>query len=264
MNIYRKPTTTDTTIHYNSNHPMEHKMAAYRFLLNRVHQLPITQEYKEQEMNTIYQIAKKNGYTTTIAKLNTQIIIKNQNKTKHKAIHQHNKLTKKRIIFEYHSPIIKKITNIFKNTNLHITCRVRNTTQRLLKTYNTNQSIYTYSGIYSLRCNSCNKEYVGQTGSNMRQRYSEHHRYIKTNDPKSAYALHILNNKHEYGTIQSTMKLLKICKKGWRMNTLEKFYMQKQQQDGTRIQKQIPGKENPLFRIIIPTHPNAHEQRQDS
>jgi hypothetical protein len=58
------------------------------------------------------------------------------------------------------------------------------------------------------------------------------------------------------------MKLLKICKKGWRMNTLENFYMQKQQ-DGKLIQKQIPGEENPLFRIIIPTHPNAHEQRQD-
>jgi hypothetical protein len=27
----------------------------------------------------------------------------------------------------------------------------------------------------------------------MRQRYSEHQRYIKNNEPKSAYALHILN-----------------------------------------------------------------------
>ena len=52
----------------------------YLLLPNRVHQLPITQEYKEQEMNMIYQIAQKNGYTT-IDKLNTQIINKNQNKT---------------------------------------------------------------------------------------------------------------------------------------------------------------------------------------
>ena len=46
------------------------------------------------------------------------------------------------------------------------------------------------------------------------------------------------------------------------MNTLENFYMQNQQ-DGTLIQEQNPGEEIPLFRIIIPTHPNAHEQRQD-
>jgi hypothetical protein len=38
INIYQKPTTTDTTIHYYSSHPVEHKYAAFRFLLNRLHQ----------------------------------------------------------------------------------------------------------------------------------------------------------------------------------------------------------------------------------
>jgi hypothetical protein len=79
LNIYRKPTTTDTTIHYSTNHLIEHKTAAYRFLLNRMHRLTITQEHKEQEMNTIYQIARKNGYTKqSIDKLNTQITKKTQ------------------------------------------------------------------------------------------------------------------------------------------------------------------------------------------
>lgn len=45
-------------------------------------------------------------------------------------------------------------------------------------------------------------------------RYAEHKRYMKANEPKSAYALHILNNRHEYGTIHSTMKVLKRCRKG--------------------------------------------------
>jgi hypothetical protein len=30
IDIYRKPTTTSTTINYTSNHPTEHKLAAYR------------------------------------------------------------------------------------------------------------------------------------------------------------------------------------------------------------------------------------------
>ena len=29
IDIYRKPTTTDNTINFKSNHPIEHKMAAY-------------------------------------------------------------------------------------------------------------------------------------------------------------------------------------------------------------------------------------------
>jgi hypothetical protein len=31
IDIYHKPTTTDLTIHATSNHPMEHKLAAYRY-----------------------------------------------------------------------------------------------------------------------------------------------------------------------------------------------------------------------------------------
>jgi hypothetical protein len=31
MGIYRKPMQTDTTIHFMSNHPLEHKLAVYNF-----------------------------------------------------------------------------------------------------------------------------------------------------------------------------------------------------------------------------------------
>jgi hypothetical protein len=63
-------------------------------------------------------------------------------------------------------------------------------------------------------------------GSNLKARYLEHCRYIKTNDPKSAYALHVLNNKHEFGHIISTMTLIKSCRKGSHINILENVYIQ--------------------------------------
>jgi len=49
-------------------------------------------------------------------------------------------------------------------------------------------------------------------------RRKEHTRYIKTNNPVSAYALHILNNKHVYGNIKQTIELLNSCNKGVTMN----------------------------------------------
>jgi hypothetical protein len=49
INIYRKPTTTDTTIYYYSNHPTEQKLAAYRFLINRMLSPPLTQTNKNKE-----------------------------------------------------------------------------------------------------------------------------------------------------------------------------------------------------------------------
>jgi len=44
-----------------------------------------------------------------------------------------------------------------------------------------------------------------------------HHRYTKNNNPKSAYALHIFNNRHKYGTLHHIMGLPKTWEKGHRM-----------------------------------------------
>jgi hypothetical protein len=48
INTHRKPTTTDTTINYYSNHPTEHKLAAYRFLINRMLTLPLDTKKQKQ------------------------------------------------------------------------------------------------------------------------------------------------------------------------------------------------------------------------
>jgi len=37
------------------------------------------------------------------------------------------------------------------------------------------------SGVYRLKCNTCNKVYVGQFGWTITKRYKEHIRYIKSN-----------------------------------------------------------------------------------
>jgi len=56
-------------------------------------------------------------------------------------------------------------------------------------------------------------------------RHKEHIRYIRTNNPLSAYALHILWNRHEYGTTADTLQLLKTCQKGTHMNCWEALYI---------------------------------------
>jgi hypothetical protein len=65
IGIFRKPTTTDTTINYTSNHPTEHKMAAYHFLIHRMSSLPLTTERKKTKWQTILSIAKNNNFLHT-------------------------------------------------------------------------------------------------------------------------------------------------------------------------------------------------------
>jgi len=62
ISIYRKPTGADTTIQFSSNHPYEHKIAAFKYYTNRMLTLPITEESKQEEWKTIITMAKNNGY----------------------------------------------------------------------------------------------------------------------------------------------------------------------------------------------------------
>ena len=131
--------------------------------------------------------------------------------------------TEKLIIFTYHSPLIRKVTNLFKQTNLNIALRATNTTRQQLtdKPINTNPS-----GIYKFKCNTCKNAYIEQSGKSITIRHKEHTRYIRTNNPISAYSLHILKNRHEYGTAEETLELLNPYSKGTRTNCLEALYMQ--------------------------------------
>jgi hypothetical protein len=52
-------------------------------------------------------------------------------------------------------------------------------------------------------------------------------------DPK--YAQHILDTQHAYGTIEDTLDILHIEKKGPLMNTLERFHIYKLSQENMQL-----------------------------
>jgi len=66
IDIFQKPTTTDTTINYLSNHPLEHKLAAYRFFIDKMLNLPLHKSHLENEWQTILQISKNNQFPTSL------------------------------------------------------------------------------------------------------------------------------------------------------------------------------------------------------
>ena len=114
-------------------------------------------------------------------------------------------------------------------------------------------SPYDRSGIYKLTCMTCNKSCGGQTSWNLRQRYKQHIRYIKNNNPQSAYALHILNNQHEYGPIEKTMTLLKPLKNTSLLTPYEQFFIQAFHKYGTLFPYRTPA--NPTHYSRWPSTP---------
>jgi hypothetical protein len=83
INIYYKPTTTDTTIQFLSNHPPEHKLAAYRFYIRRMLTLPLNQKQRNNEWLHIQHVTQNNG-------IPLNLLLRLRRKIQHKTLHNTN------------------------------------------------------------------------------------------------------------------------------------------------------------------------------
>ena len=139
-------------------------------------------------------------------------------------------------------------TNLFRNTDIKIGYKCSSKLAQLTRpASNHNIPPHNKSGIYSLTCKTCNLSYVGQTSRNLKTRFQEHIRYIKNNNLQSAYAQHILQNRHEYGTIAETMTLIKPLQNESMLLPFEQFHIQSLHQAGKLIPEKCPSDLNPLF-----------------
>jgi len=83
--------------------------------------IPISERAKKQEWNKILILARNNGFPThLIHGMKKQLMARKEGTTQTKVDQQHNR---KWVSFTFHSPLIYKITNLFKRTNLKITFR---------------------------------------------------------------------------------------------------------------------------------------------
>ena len=74
IDVFRKPTSTDTTINYLSNHPTEQKLSAYRYYIERMVRLPLNHTRQLREWQTISHIATSNSFPIILLhKLKRQI-----------------------------------------------------------------------------------------------------------------------------------------------------------------------------------------------
>ena len=83
--------------------------------------------------------------------------------------------------------------------------------------------------------------------------------YIKSNNPISAYATHILQNIHEFGPEKDTMQLMKKCQKSSHMDCWEALYMYAYRRQHILIDEQQVNDINDIFDLatIHPLHDAA-------
>jgi hypothetical protein len=82
-------------------------------------------------------------------------------------------------------------------------------------------------------------------------RYKEHIQAIRTNNPNSKYAEHILDTQHTYSNIHETMDILHFEEKRPLMNTLEQFHIYSLWKENLHIYDIYTDIHNPIFNTII-------------
>jgi hypothetical protein len=203
ISIFRKPTYTGTLIPYTSNHPLQQKYAAIRFLYDRLNSYHLQGKEYRLEENIIHNILHNNFYPILPQKPNHN----------HGSQSQNSQNKQKWCTFTYIGKETTYITKIFKHSNIKVADRTNNTLQKHLTHSIQNHDKFTRSSVYKLTCPDCGKAYAGQTGRDFYTRYNEHKRSFRYNNHNSKYAQHLTEHGHTFGSIHNIMQVLQVQKK---------------------------------------------------
>ena len=136
--------------------------------------------------------------------------------------------------------------------------KTTNSLRKLLSpSLNTPPQQHNRSGIYKLKCNDCNKFYIGKTGRTFITRFKEHTRAITHPNTHSTFAEHIINTNHTYTNIDNNLDILHFKHNSRKLDVLEQFeiYKNTKQQPHNILNDQINFSSHILFDKII-THSN--------
>jgi hypothetical protein len=139
-------------------------MAAYRFLIERMLTFPLGKKQQQKEWETIQQIAHSNNFPENLRmrKLTQPTPPTKRNDTKW-------------ALFKYTSPHVRKITNIFKQTNGKVAFKTNSAILHLTRPTNKPKTLqHDSSGVYSIPCNTFKQVYIGQTSWSLKQHNHEH------------------------------------------------------------------------------------------
>ena len=101
------------------------------------------------------------------------------------------------------------------------------------------------TGIYQLKCNTCSHAYGAQSGSTITIRHN-----TRNNNSTSVYPMHILDNRQKFGPAGKTLKLLKPCSKGNRMDCWESLFIHLHRRHNILVDEQQANDNNPLSELV--------------
>jgi len=170
-------------------------------------------------------------------------------------IHKVNKKTNKNdkkiwTTFAFHSPKIRRITNLFKNTNIGIAFKTTIILHHLIKPIApTLLQEHEKRGIYKITCKTCHKAYIGQTSRKLKSNSGNTYGTLKT--MTLARHMHYIYLTADMNIVTlTTLTLLKEINTPTILLPYEQMYIQSFHHNNELIPEQHPNEHNPIFDFL--------------
>ena len=221
FSVYRKPTHSESYLHYYSYCAESIKLSVAKSLFLRAYRV-CGDNNMHLEINHIKKTLKKLAYPD-------KVLSKALSKAKQHyyrfdiEVTPPKKECSRNLIIPFLPDLLMKKKSL-QSFNTDVVFTYKNKLSSAL-TYNkpkTEKKIA--SGVYEIPCSSCPKLYVGETGRDIRTRMREHQYDIITSNPESAVAQHTILEDHRFDF--SKAKIIHPCSNRRRRHVIESALIQ--------------------------------------
>jgi hypothetical protein len=231
--IFHKPTSSKRYITSDSHAPHQHKLAAFHSMVHRLCRIPLRVDAYMTEYKYILELANINGYSN---KLIDELILKHSKKIKKSNLSTHfmqkrkiekeNEKDHNRVCMTFVPEVTNKLKRVFNKHDISIVYSNKNKLSNILGSSKDKTPTLKKSGIYSIKCDKCIYQYIGQTRRDIHTRYKEHLSHIKYNRPeKSAVASHVLTQK-DHSTSINNLSLKMEVNNSNKLDAYESYFIQ--------------------------------------
>ena len=179
------------------------------------------------------------------------------NKTKTKIEQEQETRQSRWARFIYVGSETRRITKLFRGTNVKVTYTTNNNLGKLLDMQTPpKRNKYDRNGVYQLTRHTCRMKYIGQTGRPFQIKFREHYNGYKYANNRSKFAQHVIDEGHSFGPMDNVMDIVHIAKKGKMLDTLKIFYIYRETQNKNKINDKLTVQTNPIFEVLLQHTPH--------
>ena len=190
--VYRKPTHTDKYLAFDSHHPICHKKSVTNTLFMRAECLPSSSDSKDNERKYVFDVLKENNYPKHFLNNCLKPVIPSR-----KTSENDNSMMGFAVVPYVHG-VTEPIKRILGSYNIKVAQKPFLTLNHIFsKPKDPVSKEQKSDAIYSIPCNDCNQEYIGQTKRQFGTRLKEHQKAVAlSRKDNSALSEHTCQTNH--------------------------------------------------------------------